>query len=64
METLETNSLQLLEGIPTTAPTVDIKEKGQGRIVVYGSNLSSGIYTYTLLIDGKVHETKKMMKVK
>ena len=44
--------------------TVDIKEKGQGNILVYGSNLSSGIYTYALLADGKPIETKRMVKVK
>ena len=48
----------------TILKTVDIKEKGAGSIMVYGSNLASGTYSYTLLADGKVIETKKMMKVK
>lgn len=44
--------------------TVDITEKGKGQITVYASNLSSGTYTYTLLADGNVISTKKMVCVK
>ena len=44
--------------------TVDIKEKGKGQLTVYASNLSSGTYTYTLLADGNVVDTKKMVCTK
>ncbi len=44
--------------------TVDIKISGAGMIKVYAANLSSGTYTYSLMVDGKVVETKKMMCVK
>ena len=44
--------------------TVDIKISGNGMIKVYAANLSSGTYTYSLMVDGKVVETKKMMCVK
>ncbi len=37
---------------------------GYGIMTVFASNLSSGQYTYSLLIDGKVEETKKMSKGK
>ena len=43
--------------------TVEINTKGEGSLLVYGSDLSSGIYTYTLLVDGKVIESKKMIKL-
>nr|MBK9650770.1 tail fiber domain-containing protein [Bacteroidota bacterium] len=43
---------------------VEIKERGQGTLHIYASDLSSGIYTYTLMVNGKVVETKKMMKSK
>jgi hypothetical protein len=43
--------------------TVEINTKGEGSLLVYGSDLSSGIYTYSLLVDGKVMETKKMVKL-
>ena len=44
--------------------TVDLTEKGNGMITVFAENLSSGIYTYSLIIDGKVIDTKKMVKNK
>lgn len=42
--------------------SVDITERGEGQINVYANDLSSGIYTYSLVADGKVVSTKKMMK--
>lgn len=42
---------------------VEITEKGEGRLNVFASDLSSGIYTYTLIIDGKNIESKKMTKL-
>jgi hypothetical protein len=60
------NAAQLLfyNNTGTIFKTIDIFEKGQGSILIYGSNLTSGIYTYTLLADGKVMETKRMVKIK
>ncbi|MEO8088406.1 MAG: tail fiber domain-containing protein [Bacteroidota bacterium] len=46
----------------TVLRTVVINEKGKGELNVYAPDLSSGIYTYTLIADGKVIETKKMVK--
>jgi len=42
--------------------TVDVVERGEGQINVFGSDLSTGIYTYTLVADGKIIASKKMMK--
>lgn len=41
---------------------VDVIEKGKGEVNVFAPDLSSGIYSYTLIADGKVIETKKMVK--
>ena len=46
----------------TVLKMVDINEKGSGELNVFAADLSSGIYTYTLIADGKVIETKKMVK--
>ncbi len=46
-----------------TIKTVNI-ETGYGMVTVFASNLSTGLYNYSLLIDGKVVETKKMMKTR
>lgn len=42
--------------------TVDINEKGKGQLNVFASNLANGMYSYTLVVDGKVVDTKKMVK--
>lgn len=41
--------------------TVTINERGAGSINVYSGNLSSGIYSYSLIADNKVIDTKKMV---
>jgi hypothetical protein len=41
---------------------LDIKEMGKGQINVFADDLTSGQYTYTLVVDGKTIETKKMIK--
>jgi len=39
-------------------------EKGNGIVTVFAGNLSSGTYSYSLLVDGKAVETKRMVKGK
>jgi hypothetical protein len=40
----------------------DIREKGNGVLNVYANDLTSGMYTYSLVVDGKTIDTKKMIK--
>jgi len=42
--------------------TVVVSERGAGQLNVFAGNLSSGIYSYSLLADGKLVATKKMLK--
>lgn len=42
--------------------SLEITERGTGELKVYAADLSSGIYQYTLVADGKVVMTKQMMK--
>lgn len=42
--------------------TVTITEKGQGSLTIFGNDLSHGVYTYSLVVDGKTMDTKKMVK--
>jgi hypothetical protein len=42
--------------------SVDVKDRGLGSITVFGSDLSSGTYTYSLVADGIVVATKRMVK--
>jgi len=43
---------------------VRIAEKGKGQLNVYASDLSSGIYTYSIVADGVTLDSKKMVKTK
>lgn len=42
--------------------SLDLVNKGKASVNVFAQDLSNGIYTYTLVVDGKVIETKKMIK--
>ena len=42
--------------------TVDINERGEGKINVFAQDLSSGVYTYSLVADGKHIASKRMVK--
>jgi hypothetical protein len=42
--------------------TVSIKERGNSQLNVFANDLSTGIYTYTLVADGQIVATKKMVK--
>jgi hypothetical protein len=41
---------------------VDIKERGNSQLNVFANDLSTGIYTYSLVADGQIVATKKMVK--
>ncbi|MCE3259640.1 MAG: Collagen triple helix repeat-containing protein, partial [Bacteroidetes bacterium] len=41
---------------------VDVTEKGEGQLNVFANDLSNGMYSYSLIVDGKVIDTKKMVK--
>ena len=42
--------------------TVDIKTRGKGKVNVFANDLLSGLYHYTLVADGKVVDSKKMVR--
>ncbi|HTN16196.1 MAG TPA: tail fiber domain-containing protein, partial [Chitinophagaceae bacterium] len=41
--------------------TMDISERGKGQVTVNAGELSAGMYTYTLVVDNQVIDTKKMI---
>jgi hypothetical protein len=43
---------------------VEITDRGYGELIVYAQDLSSGLYTYYLVADGKTIESKKMVVAK
>jgi len=40
---------------------IPVNERGETNITVYASDLSAGMYIYTLVVDGKVAVTRKMI---
>lgn len=42
--------------------SMPINQSGAGSVTVFASDLSKGIYSYSLVIDGKVLDTKRMIK--
>jgi hypothetical protein len=42
--------------------SVDIKTKGKGQLSVFANDLTNGIYSYSLIVDGKLIDTKKLVK--
>ncbi len=45
----------------TVLKNIRINERGQGQMTVYAENLSAGMYTYSLIADGNIVATKKMI---
>ncbi|MGV3630418.1 MAG: tail fiber domain-containing protein [Bacteroidota bacterium] len=43
--------------------SVEITERGSGELTIFASDLSSGMYSYSLVADGKIVATKKMVKL-
>jgi hypothetical protein len=54
--------IHFYDGMGKLLQSVEITERGQGSITVFGADLSSGIYTYNLVADGQIVATKKMMR--
>jgi hypothetical protein len=50
------------DGMGKLLQAVDIQQRGLGSITVFGSDLSAGTYTYTLVADGINVATKRMVK--
>lgn len=61
-ETVKKAQIHFYDGNGRFMNSVDVIERGLGSVTVFGSDLSTGVYTYTLVADGKVVATKKMMK--
>ena len=43
---------------------VELTARGDGQLNIFADDLSNGIYTYALVADGKIVDTKKMVKAK
>ena len=41
--------------------SLPVAERGETDITVYARDLAAGMYTYTLVVDGKVAVTRRMI---
>ena len=41
--------------------SVEIEGRGEGELIIHADRLRSGVYTYTIIVDGVVGEMKKML---
>lgn len=61
-ESVKKAQIHFYDGNGRFMNSVEVVERGLGSVTVFGSDLSTGVYTYTLVADGQVVATKKMMK--
>jgi hypothetical protein len=61
-ETVGKAQIHFYNGEGRLMQSVDVVERGLGSITVFGSDLSSGVYTYALVADGQIVATKRMVK--
>lgn len=54
--------IHLYDGLGKLINTVEISDRGAGQINVYANDLSTGVYTYSLVSDGQIVSTKRMVK--
>jgi|GEM_PF-2842094 len=60
----KTATIIFVDNLGDVIKEVPITQKGKGQLNVYASDLTSGIYTYTIVVDGNTIDTKKMVKMK
>jgi hypothetical protein len=63
-ETVGNATIMFYDNTGVIIKSVQLQSKGNGTLHVYASDLSSGMYTYALIVDGKMIDSKKMMKTK
>jgi len=60
-ETVTTATLRIYNMQGTQIKAISINERGNGSVIISGSELGAGMYMYTLLADGKEVDTKRMI---
>ena len=59
---LNSTRIILMNIIGEVIKTADISQPRKGQVNVFAKDISRGFYTYTLIVDEKTIETKKMIK--
>lgn len=61
-ETIQKAQIHFYDGQGKLLQSVDVEARGLGSLTVFGADLSRGAYTYTLVADGQIVASKKMVK--
>ncbi len=61
-ETVGKAQIHFYNGMGQLIQSVEIKERGNGQLNVFAADLSTGVYTYSLVADGIIVATKRMVK--
>jgi len=60
--TAKTAQLRITNLNGIVVKTMDIQSTGKGQVTVYGNDLNKGMYMYNIVVDGKVSQSKRMVK--
>lgn len=60
-ETVQTANLHIYDMNGTQIEQIALTERGESSVTVNGGQLSAGMYLYSLIADGKVIDTKRMI---
>ncbi|MEN0051255.1 MAG: tail fiber domain-containing protein, partial [Bacteroidota bacterium] len=60
-EQVKSASLQILDQNGRIIKTIPIQDTGNGQLTLQANLLSAGTYSYSLILDGRVMETKQMV---
>lgn len=63
-ETVQTASIYIYDMNGTQNQQIPLTERGESSVTVSGGMLSAGMYLYSLIADGKVIDTKRMILTK
>lgn len=63
-ETVQTASLYIYDMNGKQIEQIALTERGESSVTVNGGHLSAGMYLYSLIADGKVIDTKRMILIK
>lgn len=61
-ETIQSAQIVFYNTLGQVIKVLEIEDRGEGRLNVYAEDLRSGMYTYSLIVDGNICESKKMIK--
>ncbi|MCY7410013.1 MAG: T9SS type A sorting domain-containing protein [Chitinophagales bacterium] len=54
--------IDFVDELGRVVQSVEIVTRGKGQLTVLSSNLEDGVYNYSLVLDGKMLVTKRMIK--